>query len=494
MIKSIELMNWKSHLASKLEFSTGVNGLVGIMGSGKSSVTDAICFGLFGTFPKLQQRKIKLEDIVMKKPVDSKRSEIIVEFDSNGKTYKVRRVIDTDKRGGSIAEIMEDGKIIDANPKHVTEMVEQILKTDYELFSRAVYSEQNQLDYFLTVPKSERKKKIDELIRINKFETARAGANTVSNRLGNLKDSKKVIIESLSGMADEKKMPEMEDEIKNFEKSVSEMTAEAEFLETARIPKLYDLILEAEECKKNHERMLSESKSNNAAIEKTMEHLEKVKSKILGKDADDIRKEISAIAKEIEGLGGMLERDREGAKSAAKIVIECEAKINSMNNYALDADSRIRQKEIYEKELREIESGFSDIEKILDDRKNEYENKIEASKSLQAKIGEIRESVEKIKNIGDKCPVCDSDISEERKNKIISDRAARLEELQESFDACKSSMEKMKSELSEIERFWRRSITLGEGVKDLENLRKDLRESRELIETLGKTGGEEKAN
>ncbi|MFH1105974.1 MAG: AAA family ATPase, partial [Candidatus Aenigmatarchaeota archaeon] len=47
---------------------------------------------------------------------------------------------------------------------------------------------------------------------------------------------------------------------------------------------------------------------------------------------------------------------------------------------------------------------------------------------------------------------------------------------------------------SEIERFWRRSITLGEGVKDLENLRKDLRESRELIETLGKTGGEEKAN
>ncbi len=494
MIKSIELMNWKSHLASKLEFSSGVNGLIGIMGSGKSSITDAICFGLFGTFPKLQQRKVKLEDIVMKKPVDSKRSEIIVEFDSNGKTYKVKRVIDTDKRGGSSAEIMEDGKNIDANPKHVTEMVEQILKTDYELFSRAVYSEQNQLDYFLTVPKSERKKKIDELIRINKFETARAGANTVSNRLENLKDSKSLIIESLKNLADEKRISDMDDEIKNIEKNIFTMTAEAEFLESTRVPKLYDRILEAEDCKKSYENVLSESNSNNAAIEKTMEHLEKVKSRILGKDADDIRKEISAVSKEIEELDRMLRNDRESVNRASKIVFECEAKVNSMKNYASDADSRIKQKEAYEKELKEIESSFSDIEGILESQKNEYEKKIGMSKSLQAKIGEIGESMEKIKNVGDKCPVCDSDISEERKNKIISDRAAMLEELQDSFDACKSGMEKMKSELSEIERFWRRSITLREGVKDLEKLRNDLRESGEIIDALAKTGSEEKSN
>ncbi len=494
MIRSIELVNWKSHSASRLEFSSGVNGLIGIMGSGKSSVTDAICFGLFGTFPKLQQRKVKLEDMVMKKPVDSRRGEIIVEFDSNGSVYTVRRGIEVDKRAVSVAEIKENGKMIDANPKHVTDMVESILKTDYELFSRAVYSEQNQLDYFLTIPKSDRKRKIDELIRINKFETARAGANTVSNRLGDLKDSKKVIIESLRDPADKKKISVMEDEIRNIEKNISEMAAEAEFLETARIPKLYDRILEAEEYKKSYENMLSESNSNNAAIEKTMEHLEKVKSKILGKDAGSIREEISSVSKEIENLDRMLEKDRESVNRASKIVIECEAKANSMENYASDADSRIKQKEVYEKELREIESSFSDIEKILENQKNEYENKIEASKSLQAKIGEIRESVEKIKNVGDKCPVCDSDISEERKNKIISDRAARLEELQESFDTCRSGMEKMKSKLSEIERFWRRSITLREGVKDLEKLRKALRESREIIGTLAKTGDGEKAN
>lgn len=492
MIRSIELVNWKSHSASRLEFSSGVNGLIGIMGSGKSSITDAICFGLFGTFPKLQQRKVKLEDMVMKKPVDSRRGEIIVEFDSNGSVYTVRRGIEVDKRAVSVAEIKENGKIIDANPKHVTDMVESILKTDYELFSRAVYSEQNQLDYFLTIPKSDRKRKIDELIRINKFETARANAKTLENRLENLKASKKVIIESLMGLADEKKISYMEDEIKRIEKNVSEMAAEAEFLERAKIPKLYDRILEAEEYKKSYENILSESNSNNAAIEKTVEHLEKVKSKILGKDADGIRKEMNSVSKEVEELSRMLENDRENITKISKIIIECETKINSISKNIPDADSRIKQKEVYEKELKGIESNFSDVEKILENQKNEYENKIGALKSLQAKINELKENVEEIEKIGDKCPVCDSDITEERKNKILSGRLGRLEELQRLFGTGKGNMEKMKSELAEIERLWRRSVTLRESVKDLEKLRKDFRESMEFMETLTKTSNEER--
>ncbi|MEM5855644.1 MAG: AAA family ATPase, partial [Candidatus Aenigmatarchaeota archaeon] len=66
MITKVELKNWRSHLDSRLEFSPGTNILLGSIGSGKTSVLDAICFALFGTFPTLQTKKIKLDDVIMR--------------------------------------------------------------------------------------------------------------------------------------------------------------------------------------------------------------------------------------------------------------------------------------------------------------------------------------------------------------------------------------------------------------------------------------------
>lgn len=67
MITEVKLKGWRSHSDSKLVFTPGTNALIGIMGSGKSSIMDAICFALFGTFPNLQSKKLKLDDVIMKK-------------------------------------------------------------------------------------------------------------------------------------------------------------------------------------------------------------------------------------------------------------------------------------------------------------------------------------------------------------------------------------------------------------------------------------------
>ncbi|MEM7825906.1 MAG: hypothetical protein QW412_03555, partial [Candidatus Aenigmatarchaeota archaeon] len=94
-------------------------------------------------------------------------AEVEVFFETNGKLYSVKRIIEKGKRT-SYSELREEGKLIEApNSQRVTETVEKILKIDYELFTRAIYSEQNALDYFLTIPKGQRMKKIDELLMIN---------------------------------------------------------------------------------------------------------------------------------------------------------------------------------------------------------------------------------------------------------------------------------------------------------------------------------------
>ena len=80
MIESVELENWKTHLKSRFEFGKGTNVLVGQMGSGKSSVMDAICFALFGTFPGLQARRVSLEEVIMNKPLQADEANVKLVF------------------------------------------------------------------------------------------------------------------------------------------------------------------------------------------------------------------------------------------------------------------------------------------------------------------------------------------------------------------------------------------------------------------------------
>jgi len=181
MITKVRLRNWKSHLDSEFSFSKGVNALVGIMGSGKSSVTDAISFGLFGSFPALQTRKVMLDGLLMERPQKKDLASVEIEFLANGKTYQVKREI---KRGKvSSAEIRENGVLKEVSAQGVTREVERILGMDYEVFSKAVYSEQNGIDYFLRIPSGKRRDHIDRMLRLDRFELVRGEAKSLQNKL-----------------------------------------------------------------------------------------------------------------------------------------------------------------------------------------------------------------------------------------------------------------------------------------------------------------------
>src|SRR3989338_6570015 len=156
MITNVKLKNWRSHLDSEFNFSSGTNALLGSMGSGKSSTMDAICFALFGTFPNLQSKKLKLDDVIMKKPSEKNVAEVEVVLDLNGTKYTIKRSIERGK-GTMFSEISAGGNVLESpNSSRVSEAVEKNLKVNYELFSKAIYSEQNALDYFLTIPRGQR--------------------------------------------------------------------------------------------------------------------------------------------------------------------------------------------------------------------------------------------------------------------------------------------------------------------------------------------------
>ena len=129
MIERIRLTNWKSHLSSDLKFSAGVNALTGAMGSGKTSIVEAISFALFGTFPSLKSHRVGLDELIMKKPEKKELSKVELNFSLNGNDYYIVREIRAGKGTGK-CEIRKDGEILDVNARGVTREVERCLQMD----------------------------------------------------------------------------------------------------------------------------------------------------------------------------------------------------------------------------------------------------------------------------------------------------------------------------------------------------------------------------
>ena len=92
MIKSLELTNWRTHKNSTLTFDNGTNVIIGVMGSGKSSVVNALSYSLFGTSPALKSKQVSLIEIITNKPnpMDFARTKLI--FEKNLlKMYKINK-------------------------------------------------------------------------------------------------------------------------------------------------------------------------------------------------------------------------------------------------------------------------------------------------------------------------------------------------------------------------------------------------------------------
>ena len=242
MIKKIRLHNWKSHKDSEFEFNKGTNVLTGIIGAGKSTVVEAMCYCLFGTYPALNSKSVALNEIIMNKPNQTEEAKVELEFDYNGKDYFVQRTVFLGKNSNQ-GKLLENGILIAGpKPKEVTEKIEEILEMDYDLFSRAVYSEQNQIDFFLKLSPGERKKKFDEILGLDRYEKARKTNVSVMNRIKKMTEDRKEMINKNASLIDE-------NELKKLEAKKEEKIQKAKELEETKIKEKEELEKHIKEMK-----------------------------------------------------------------------------------------------------------------------------------------------------------------------------------------------------------------------------------------------------
>lgn len=440
MITKVSLTNWRSHLQSELEFSEGTNCLIGRMGSGKSSVLDAICFGLFGTFPQLQQKKVKLEDMIMKKPKAQRFAEVRVEFDSNGDVYAVKRRIEKTK--STTAEFRRNGGLVEMQSQKVTEEVEKALKIDYDLFTRAVYSEQNQLDMFLTIPKGQRMKKIDELLRLDRFESARLSAVSLKNRFALHREEKEKTLESMNESGIKTDLQILKSETEALEKERESLISESE--KTLEKKNLLKEKIESLEKSRDEMRDIAEKisllESLNSHLSSDISlieaHLARAPSEPdlgrLKQEMDALRNKISSDSREIRKkrellLGSRLEIGTEKDRLSQGMKLEEERK-------RLDAMLEGGKAEKTKSELAEISERIE--EKTID-------------------VGSLKMEMagcDFAKVLKGNCLVCGHELSEEKRREIVSESRKKMEALIERKTKVEDELKILIAEKKNIEK------------------------------------------
>jgi DNA repair exonuclease SbcCD ATPase subunit len=179
-----EKVRWKNFLSTgtyftEIQLNKSPNTLIiGQNGAGKSTILDALCFGLFGK----PFRKINKPNLL--NSINQQQAVVEIEFTIGKKMYKVTRGIKP-----NVFEINCNGQLLnqDAASRDYQEILEkQILKLNYKSFTQIVILGSASFVPFMQLSAADRRLIIEDLLDIQIFSSMNA---IVKDKLSSIKDS-----------------------------------------------------------------------------------------------------------------------------------------------------------------------------------------------------------------------------------------------------------------------------------------------------------------
>ncbi len=171
MITSIELGNFISHSETRLNFEDGVTVFVGHNGAGKSSIIDAITFGLFGEHTRKSNKSLIRRG--------TSQAYVKVRFSAKNREYEVTRKIDAKGTlAAQFVEILGDQELVMAAGERrqfgesTTHEIETTLGLDFQKLKIASIVQQGELNSIIKAKPKEFKELLNAIIGIDKLDLA----------------------------------------------------------------------------------------------------------------------------------------------------------------------------------------------------------------------------------------------------------------------------------------------------------------------------------
>jgi exonuclease SbcC len=405
----------------------------------------------------------------MRKPNAMKEAEIELIFSSEGKEYSVKRII-RKKKANEAYLYAEDNRLI-AGPKQtdVTERIQGLLGIDYNLFSRAIYCIQNEIDYFLRLSPGDRKKKLDELFELGRYEEARANANKAKNRLRELVGERHSFLKGFDEDREKADLSMEEEKLKEIEKESGRAVEEL----------------------KERKAGLAEKRKELLALEKNKESFDEAQAQLI---------RLKASLKELdEAIGGKKALGRD----SGKLMLELNEAKKALSGIRLDAEELIKEIEAKNTEKKIIEAELEELSKkarTLDEKEARLESLVvegikekerilsrhQANLSMEeSRLELVSGALNSLKKASANCPTCETALGEAKKKTLLKEKSVEEKDLSEKVRLERAQLLALEKELAELRERLEEKKQLEREVKELRQFNELMKEKKEKLKGLG---------
>jgi exonuclease SbcC len=160
-LTSLRLQNFRQHVATQIRFESGITGIIGPNGSGKTSILEAIAFALYSV------GRTTREHMLSQHPVGRPHMRIELEFELGRHRYRVIR-------GRTSAELYLDGDPIPiaTSPSAVTERLQRIMGMSKDEFFKTYFTGQKELAAMAAMASTERGRFLSKVLGYEKLRSA----------------------------------------------------------------------------------------------------------------------------------------------------------------------------------------------------------------------------------------------------------------------------------------------------------------------------------
>lgn len=391
-----EKVRWKNFLSTgnwftEIDFTRSPNTLIiGSNGSGKSTILDALTFGLFGKpFRKINKPQLP-------NSINEKECVVEIEFKVGKKLYKIIRGIKP-----NTFEIYQDGKLLnqDAATKDYQEILEKnILKLNFKSFTQIVILGSASFTPFMQLSAADRRNIIEDLLDIQIFSSMNG---LVKEKMVEIKDSSSKIKYDMDLTAEK-----IELQKQNIEEHKKHNDAEIE--------------------KKKQEIITSETQIGHLQIdiELIQKHINVLTSKILNKDAVETKRtKLSNLENQLSNNLRKLDKE-----------VQFYADNHDCPTCKQTITQEWKEKQILEKQIKkgDISLALNDIEKKIADANNTVNEMLKISKHINEHNSEVIKHNASITAINKYVAKLNAEIAElsTRKNNLEEENT-KLKELRE---------------------------------------------------------------
>jgi DNA repair protein SbcC/Rad50 len=496
ILTNLKLENFKKYINFEIAFESGLIGIIGKNGAGKSTIFEAILFALYGELKSKGDKEVVRNSNASIKDVVS----VELDFEFDHIEYKVIREF----RGKALsanAKLYKNTELITTGAKEVTTSIVNLTKMSRDAFMHTLFASQKELTSLSNSKPEERKKMIRKLLGLEKIDFVEKELIEKSRELKREIGAYAEVLLSAEDISIKKEhIVEYTKQSELLQKDISTRSILLDNSKTQEqtVKQELELYTKTKEQKQNlHARcelLRNSIKSHQVNQDKLSQELntlytkqtelhglQSVKQEYISLH-DSIKEQEKLKEHHIRKEGLILEQNelREQYKKAKDTIslLEFECK-----DY----------KALVEKE-KELEAKLDSIKVALTQKETEERRLLQEIAGEQKLIADISKKIENITNLGreSNCPTCTRPLLDEYDNVILSLEHIVKTTQEEKINQASKNLEQVQKEKEQIQEsqklYIKEQVELAKSINLLDSKKKDLLELKEHFEKVEQKG------